>query len=360
MHLDLDYFYAQCEEIRNPILKDKPVVVCMYSGRTPDSGAVSTANYVARKYGVKSGIPIVFAKRMLKDIDTAYLPVDDKYYEEVSSRIMNILKSSADKFEQESIDEAYLDITQRTQNSYDKARELAYNIKEEIFRSEGLTCSIGMGPNKVVAKIASDIQKPNGLTIVTPLEVSGFLSPLDADKIQGIGKKSAKALSNIGVKTIGDLAKTDVEKLVQLFGKKLAYYFHDAANGADQEPVEERNEPEQFSRILTLKEDTRSEEAIVKDLDKACEDLYQRVSAEEYSFRNIGIVAIMEDLTPHTRSETFEHGVKGVEALKISAKMLLEKILEEYPDLKVRRIGVRVAELVKKQGQKTLTDFFST
>ncbi|MBI4258279.1 MAG: DNA polymerase IV [Thaumarchaeota archaeon] len=357
-HLDLDYFYAQCEEIRIPSLKDKPVVVCMYSGRTPDSGAVSTANYVARRYGVKSGIPIAFAKRMLKDVDAVFLPVDDQYYQEVSSRIMSILKSNADKFEQESIDEAYLDVTHKTQDNYGKAREVASKIKDEILRNEKLTCSIGIGPNKVLAKIASDMQKPNGLTIVPPPEVPGFLSSLDADKIPGIGKKTAKALSDIGVKTIDDLAKTDVEKLVKLFGKKLAYYFHDAANGIDQESVEEKNEPEQFSRILTLKENTRSKDAIAKDLDKACEDLYQKVSSEEYSFRNIGVIAIMEDLTPHTRSETLEHDVDA-EALKNSARSLMEKIVEEYPESKVRRIGVKVADLVKKGGQKTLTDYFA-
>ena len=122
MLVDLDYFYAQCEEIRNPSIKNKPVVVCVYSGRTEDSGAVSTANYVAREYGVKSGIPISLAKKRLKEVDSVFLPVDHSFYKQISDKIMEILRRHADSFEQVGIDEAYMDVTQRTKTDYDSPR----------------------------------------------------------------------------------------------------------------------------------------------------------------------------------------------------------------------------------------------
>ncbi len=358
MHMDLDYFYAQCEEKRSPHLKNRPVVVCMYSGRTEDSGAVATANYLARKHGVKSGMPIAFAMRTLKDADAAFLPVDDEYYDEVSSRVMQILKAHADKFQQESIDEAYLEVTKKTKGDFERARDHAVTVKAEILEKEGLTCSTGIGPNKVIAKIASDYQKPDGLTVVRPEEATKFLFPLDVERLLGVGKKTQKALNDIGVKTLEDLAKTDVQVLINLFGKKLGVYLHNAANGMDEEPVEEKGRPEQFSRIVTLKEDTRDTAVITKDLENLCHALHNRVSGEGYSFKTVGIIAVMEDLTQHTKSMTFEHSV-GLQAFKGTAKELVEKLLDEHQDLKLRRIGVKASGLMQEHGQRTLSDFLA-
>ena len=159
MLVDLDYFFAQCEERRNPSIKGKPVVVCVYSGRTKDSGAVSTANYEARKYGVKSGIPISLAKKKLKDVDAVFLPVDKEFYKEISDSIMQILRRYADYFEQVSVDEAFLDVTQKTKANYQQAKQLAATIKDDVLTQQRLTCSIGIGPNKLVAKIAADMQR---------------------------------------------------------------------------------------------------------------------------------------------------------------------------------------------------------
>jgi len=132
MLVDLDYFFAQCEELRNPTLKNKPVVVGVYSGRTEESGAVSTANYVARSYGVKSGMPLFLAKRRLEGVESVFLPVDHEYYETFSMELMQKLRTYADSFEQVGIDEAYLDITQRVNGDYDLAQELAQQLKSEI------------------------------------------------------------------------------------------------------------------------------------------------------------------------------------------------------------------------------------
>ena len=198
MLVDLDYFFAQCEELRNPSLKDKPVVVGMYSGRTEDSGAVSTANYLARKYGVKSGIPLFLAKKRLEGTDAVFLPVDYDYYQQISDRIMQILRGFPDAFEQVGIDEAYLDVTQRVHGSLDEAKRLVQQMKSAVKDQVGVTFSVGVGPNKLIAKIASDKQKPNGLTIVQPEEVEIFLSPLPVDNLLGVGRKTVVEDGGVG------------------------------------------------------------------------------------------------------------------------------------------------------------------
>ena len=239
MLADLDYFFAQCEELRNPALKQKPVVIGMYSGRTEDSGAVSTANYVARKYGVKSGIPLFLAKKKLEGTEAVFLPVDYDYYEKVSNRIMQVLKNFADSFEQVGIDEAYLEVTQRLRGEFSSAKTLVQRMKEAVKTQEGFTFSVGVGPNKLVAKMAADDQKPDGLTIIAPEDVKLFLSPLPVDRLLGVGKKTTARMNTLGIKTISDLANYDVQRLVEQFGKTLGIYFHNAANGVDNEPVKE-------------------------------------------------------------------------------------------------------------------------
>ncbi|MGQ9597595.1 MAG: Y-family DNA polymerase, partial [Thermoproteota archaeon] len=256
MLVDLDYFFVQCEEVRNPSLKDRPVVVCVYSDRGGDSGVVSTANYVARKYGVKSGIPIAVAKRMLRDANTVFLPVDHEHYARISNGIMDILRGHADSFEQAGIDEAYLDVSESI-GDFDMAGEIAKGIKEEVRKSYGITCSIGIGPNKLIAKIAADNQKPDGLTVVKPDEVQRFLSPLPVGRLIGVGAKTESIMKNLGIRTIGDLAKYDVQSLINLFGEKLGVYFHKASHGLDDQPVKERDEAASIGRISTLKRNTR-------------------------------------------------------------------------------------------------------
>jgi len=228
MLVDLDYFYAQCEEIRKPSIKDKPVVICVFSGRTEDSGAVSTANYVARKYGIHSGIPISLAKKKLKDakIEGIFLPVDPPFYKKISDKIMEILRDYSKHFEQVGIDEAYLDVTQKTKANYIEAEDLARKIKKNVLTKEKLTCSIGVGPNKLVAKIAADVQKPNGLTVVRNHDLTSFMSPLPVCRLVGVGKKTEKKLETLNIRTVGQLSRFDIQRLIDIFGKKLGTYFH--------------------------------------------------------------------------------------------------------------------------------------
>ncbi|MDH5390781.1 MAG: DNA polymerase IV [Candidatus Bathyarchaeota archaeon] len=357
MLVDLDYFFAQCEERRNPSLKDKPVVVCVYSGRSEDSGAVSTANYIARKYGVTSGIPIFLAKKKLKKKDAVFLPVDHEFYEEVSGKIMRILRSHADLFEQVGIDEAYLDVSQKVKGSLEEAKELAQRIKEEVKAQQKLTCSIGIGPNKLVAKIAADIQKPDGLTIVKPEQVESFLSPLPVSRLIGVGRKTKKKMQTLGIRTIGDLAKYNVQRLIEVFGKKLGIYFHNASIGLDDEPVQERGEVESISRISTLKEDTRDLKVIVEKTNQLCDEVHAKLVQRELGFKSVGIVAVMVDMSVRSRSKTLENPTNELEVLKKTVKELFEKFLNES-ELGIRRVGVRVSNFVKEQErQKQITNF---
>jgi DNA polymerase IV (DinB-like DNA polymerase) len=360
MLVDFDYFFAQCEELRNPSLKDKPVVVCVYSGRSEDSGAVSTANYVARKYGVKSGIPISLAKKKLENVEAVFLPVDYSFYEKISDEIVNILRGYADHFEQVGVDEAFLDVSQKVNESFDKAKTLGTEIKEEIKAQKKLTCSIGIGPNKLVAKIAADYQKPDGLTVIVPDEVNSFLSSLPIEKLIGVGVKTKEKMQALGINTIGDLAKRDVQKLIEVFGKSQGTYFRYTSMGIDNDPVQEKGEAESISRIATLKEDTTELDIIVDKTNQLCDEVYGDLSQRRLSFKTISIIAIMTNLSTHSRSMTFETPKNDLSFLKEKAKELFGKFIEES-GLKMRRVGVKVSGLTKEQkSQKQLTSFFET
>ena len=358
MLVDLDYFYAQCEEKRNPSLQGKPVVVCVYSGRTEDSGAVSTANYIARRYGVKSGIPISLAKKKLQDLDAVFLQVEHEFYRGVSEKVMEILRGHADEFEQVGVDEAYMDVTQRTRGSYEEAKELAAKIKKDVWTQQTLTCSIGVGPNKLVAKIAADIQKPDGLTVIEAGEVGRFLSPLPVSRLVGVGRKTEKKMETMGIITVGDLARVDVQRLIEVFGRKLGTYFHNASLGIDNEPVQERGEAESLSRISTLKENTRDLEVILKEADKLCDEVHSKLLDRGLSFRSVSILVVASDLGVHSRSKTFESHTKDFEVFKKTTRELFEKFLSES-HVEARRVGVKVSNLTKEEErQKQLTNFF--
>lgn len=358
--VDMDAFYAQCEEKRNPSLNGRPVVVCVYSGRTDDSGAVATANYLARSLGVHSGMPIYKAKRILCEHPEAAFPgVDHSYYGEVSDRIMNTLRSKSDLLEQMSVDEAYLDVTTHAKGDFETAKKLATEMKQIILTQEGLTCSVGIGSNKLVAKMAADCKKPDGLTIVRPEESSTFFSPLPVRKLYGVGIKTDARLQELGIKTIGELAKFDAARLSELFGRNQATYLHNAAQGIDEEPLATDYERKQIGRIVTLKENTRDPEAILPTLENLAEDLHRSARSEGVRFRSIGVTAIMEDLSTHGKSKTLPVDTENREEINTLIKELLPQLLAEVPDLTVRRIGLRLAGLSKISGQAPLTDYFN-
>ncbi len=358
MLVDLDYFFAQLEELRNSALKGKPVVIGMYSGRTAESGAVSTANYEARKYGVKSGMPLFLAKRKLEGCDAIFLPVDYDYYEQVSDRLMGIFRTYSDVFEQVGIDEAYMDVTVKVHGSFEEAKVLVLRMKADVKTQVGVTFSVGVAPNKLVAKVACDVQKTDGLTVVQPDEMQGFLSPLPIDRLLGVGKKTSARMAELGVKTIGDLARFDVQHLVDIFGKTLGVYFHDAANGVDESAVKEAGEAESISRIATLKRNSRDLAFIAEMTDVLAADVHADLLKRNVGFKQIGVIAFLADITVKSRSLTLEQSTKSIEILKKTARELLQRLLEDT-DKDVRRIGVKISVFSREEKtQKLLESFF--
>jgi DNA polymerase IV (DinB-like DNA polymerase) len=356
--LDLDYFFAQCEQIRRPDIKDKPVVICVFSGRTQDSGAISTCNYLARSLGVRSGMPITLAKKMLKKHESAvFLPVDKEYYDSISDRIMQILRNHTMKMEQVSVDEAYLDLTDRTKGEYSRAKEIAAKIKAEILEAEYLTCSVGIGPNKLVAKMAADAAKPNGLVVVEPERVQDFLYPLTIGRLFGIGPKTERKLNSLGVNTIRDLARFDEERLAREFGKNLGPSLRRSAQGLDDDPVRER-ELEQLSRIITLKHDATSYD-FEEEMSPLCHDIADRLTAKALQCRSVGIIAITTELHVRSHAKALDIPTNLEERIKNSVDDLFRSFFNENENLKIRRAGVKVSGLThnSKVIDTSLTDF---
>jgi len=359
MHLDLDAFYAQCEELRNPPLKGKPVVACVYSGRTADSGAVGTANYEARKLGIHSGMPIAFAKKKA-NAETVFIPVDLPHYRQISERIMEIVRLDSRKVEVAGLDEAYIDVSGMVK-TFEGAEQLAKKIKVEIVEQEGLTCSIGIAQNKLIAKIASDFRKPDGLTVVRPEKQAEFIADMPVRKLMGVGPKTEDTLSGMGLKIVKELAAAKKGALVDAFGEKKGRQLHEFANGIDERPVDENTEKQQYSRIGTLKEDSNDFSEIMPFLENLCSQLYEKVSVERKMYRSVSIIAISNKLQNFTKSRTLGEPRGDIITLNEVSAELLNEFLKENNGIMLRRLGIRVSNLLDAQEpgkmQKTLGDF---
>ena len=357
-HIDFDYFYAQCEEIRDSKIKGKCVAVCIFSERGGDSGAIATANYNARKFGVKSGIPIVLAKNKLKEqTDAVFLPADFDYYSDVSSKAMEIIEKYADVFEYVGRDEAYLDVTKKTEGAFDKAEHLAQQLKNEIRNNLKLTCSVGITPNKLLSKIASDFKKPDGLTTVRPEQIEQFLSPLKIREIPGIGKKTENVFLEMNVKTIEELTKIDVFDLNKMFGRKTGGYIFNSARGIDNEIVKPRPPTIQFSKITTLKKNSKELGFLQENVEELCIQLNKLAIENNKMYRSIGIQFVNEDLSTKTKSRMLRNPGNNLDELKKTAIQLLEEALTEQ-EMLVRRIGVRISEFSDVEGQSNITSYF--
>lgn len=357
-HIDFDYFYAQCEEVRSPELKTKPVCVCVFSDRGGDSGAIATANYTARKYGVKSGIPIVFARKRLEERkDAVFLPVDFEYYTEMSEKAMEIMKEYADIFEYVGRDEAYLDVTSRIEGDFIKASHLAQQIKNSIRDKIKLSCSIGISQNKLISKIASNFQKPDGLTIVSPERVGIFLEQLKIRAIPGIGGKTEKIFSEMNLETIQDLMKLDVFTLNNKFGRKSGTYIYNAVRGIDNEPVKEKEGRIQYSKIMTLKKDSKDPQFLLENIRELCKEVHAVVRKNNQMFKSVGIHFVQSDLSNKSKSKMLRNPTTSLEELQKNVEQLLTDALENQT-VTIRRMGVKVAELSEVQGQSDITNYF--
>jgi len=347
-HVDMDQFFAAVEEKLNPELKGKPVVVGADPKGGKGRGVVSTCNYEARKYGIRSAMPINKAWRLCPN--AVFLPVNVPLYLQVSSRIMSILSSYANKFESWGIDEAFLDVSSRVKD-FDEAEQLALKIKKDIYEKEGLTCSIGIGPNKLVSKIASDMQKPDGLTVVEEKDVKTFLDPLDIDKLLWVGKKTARKLNKLGVKTIGDLARFDPSVLTEKFGV-MGTQLYLYAQGIDRSDVGFRGEVKSIGRNITFEKDTSDWDFVLKVLDKLCEQVHKEVKENNFLFKTVTVTVRYENFETHTHSRTLSFLTNRLEDFTKAAHELLQPYLRA--ERKIRLIGSRVSALVSDERQTRL------
>ena len=347
-HLDMDHFYTAVEEREHPEIRGKPVIVGSDPKGGKGRGVVSTSNYVARKVGVRSGMPISQAWRLCPE--AVYLPPNFPLYIRVSSEIMAIARKYADKFEQWGIDEAFLDVTGKVTN-YEEAEVLAARIKREIKEKENLTCSIGVGPNKLVAKVASDFQKPDGLTVVRDEEVEVFLAPLPVRKLLWVGRKTEAKLKVLGVNTIGDLARYDSTALSSMFGV-MGWQMHLLANGVDRSEVEERVGVKSISHETTFEQDTSDAAIILQALNDLCVDVQKETEDQHLLFKTVTLKIRFEHFETHTKSKTLPFLTNRLYDLQKTAKEALTPYLQK--DRKVRLIGVRVSSLVSTEKQKTL------
>jgi DNA polymerase IV (DinB-like DNA polymerase) len=263
---------------------------------------------------------------------------------------MDIARSYADKFEQWGIDEAFLDVSERV-SGFDQAEALAKQLKQEIRLKENLTCSIGIGPNKLIAKIASDVHKPDGLTVVREEEVEAFLAPLPVRKLLWVGKKTEAKLKPLGVETVGDLARFDPVVLNEMFGV-MGVQMHLMARGIDNSEVEQRMGVKSISHETTFEEDTDDASVILTALDALSDDVSKEAAEQRLFFKTVTIKVRYENFETHTTSKTLPFMTNRPQDLKKTARELLQGYLRR--DRKIRLIGVRVSSFVSGEKQKTL------
>ncbi|WP_435332599.1 DNA polymerase IV [Haloarchaeobius sp. TZWWS8] len=362
-HVDMDCFYAACERLREPRLRGEPVVVGMGYEPGDSTGAVATASYEAREFGVESAQAITTALERLPrressddegdtggSGDTAfYRPVDLDFYSEVASEVKDILHDCADVVREVSIDEAYLDVTDRT--AWEVADGLARHIKQRIEREVGVVASIGVAPNMSAAKVASDHDKPDGLVVVRPEDLREFLAPLPVEEIHGIGPVTARTLRDAGIETAGDLATASRTELVDRFGER-GGELHDRARGVDDREVTPRGLPKSFSRESAFGDpvtDAEPKREQVRTLAQAVADRAQREGA---LYRTIGIKAVEPPFEVNTRERSLSGPVEDAELLESTALDLLR----EFADVPVRKVGVRVSNLVFTEREQASLD----
>jgi DNA polymerase IV (archaeal DinB-like DNA polymerase) len=279
-----------------------------------------------------------------------YLPPDFPLYIKVSEEIMEIARKYADKFEQWGIDEAFLDVSGKVKG-YVEAEALARRIKLEIKERENLTCSIGVGPNKLVAKVASDFVKPDGLTVVRDEEVEVFLAPLPVRKLLWVGRKTEVKLKELGVNTIGDLAKYDASALTSMFGV-MGWQMHLMARGIDVSEVEERVGVKSISHETTFEQDIADPLLVLQALNDLCVEVQKETENQNLLFKTVTLKIRFEHFETYTKAKTLPFLTNRLYDLRKTAKELLAPYLQK--NRKVRLIGVRVSSLVSMEKQKTL------
>jgi DNA polymerase IV len=345
LHLDMDAFYAAVELLRRPDLKGKPLVIggrgepgVERDGRQSGRGVVTTATYEARAFGIHSAMPLATAYRLCPQ--AIFLPTDFGEYRRMSALFKQCMRRVSDIMEDRGIDEAYLDVSEVKGESEDLGRDL----KERVFESTGLTCSIGIAPNKLLAKMASELHKPDGLTILGDADVPARIWPLAVRKLPGVGPVTEKRLEQLGVRTIGELAARPLAELLAAFGAAHGAGLHRAAQGVDEREVVTEREPKSRSRETTFAADTSDWQAIARTLALLAREVAQDLREEGVRGRTIGLKLRFSDFDTVTRDRTLAEPTDSPETIRRAAFECLSRVKLARS---VRLVGVRVGNLEK-------------
>jgi len=353
LHVDLDAFYVSAEVREHPELKGLPVVVGADPVGGKGRGVVVACSYEARKFGLRSGMPISRAYRLCPQ--ARYIPPSWGLYERVSEEVMATLRSFGDKFEQASIDEAFLDVTSRGGDEA-SAREVALRVKEAVRSSHRLTCSVGVGPNKSSAKIASDRDKPDGLTVVPFDGVEGFLAPLPVGVVPGIGPKTREFLSEKGISTIAQLQELDGKQLLTWFGKN-GVWLWGVIHGEENVEVRQQELPKSLSVERTFREDVWDFRDVRREAADGAAELMRRVRSAGYSYRVAGIKIRFQGFVTHTREKTLVSYTDSEGPLMETVERLLDEF--ETHGKPIRLVGVRVSDIRRTTSSPSKLDGWS-
>jgi DNA polymerase-4 len=334
--MDMDAFFAAVEEERHPELKGRPVVIGG-SGDPAKRGVVSTASYEARKYGIHSAMPLRTAHKLCPH--AVFLPVDYEEYARVSGIIKNILREISPIMEDVGIDEAFLDLS----GSETPPEEISREIKKRIFSETGITCSIGIAPNKLLAKIASDMQKPDGLTVITEQDIEGRIWPLPVRKLWGVGPKTEARLKVLRVNTIGELASMPAEKLIEEFGESYGNFLHEASRGKDESPLITHWEPKSVSRETTYESDVSNWQTLAKTIADLSREVAGDIKQRGYKGRTVTLKVRFSDFRTITRAKTLAEHTDSYEEIRKTAFACLQKV--DLAGEKIRLLGVRITGL---------------
>ena len=350
IHIDMDAFYASVEQRDNPSLKGKPVVV----GGSPESrGVVATCSYEARKFGIHSAMPSKIAYKRCPYAIFVRPRFDE--YQKVSRKIREIFYRYTDLVEPLSLDEAYLDVTNNKKN-IEYATTIARMIKNDILRETNLTASAGVSYNKFLAKLASDYNKPNGLTVITPKYAQEFLDELPINKFFGIGKVTSRILKNSGINNGYDLRQLSIHELEQIF-KNRGYSFYQLARGIDFRPVEPYRERKSIGAETTLSYNLNiDDEEVAEILSELCEEVAYRTKHSEKLGKTITLKIKYEDFTQITRSISVEHSICTQEDIRTHVYNLLKNVHSE--NKQIRLLGVTLSNLVDSKDEFTNITIF--
>ncbi len=340
LHVDMDAFFAAIEQLRHPELRGRPVVVggC---GDPRRRGVVSTASYEARAYGIHSAMPLRAAYRRCPD--AVFLPVDMDTYASYAEAIRAILRDYTPLVEPLALDEAFLDVT-----GHPDPRGLAEQIRARIRQQTGLTASIGIGPNKLLAKIASGLRKPDAVTEIRAEEAEQILAPLPVTVLWGVGPKTAALLEReLGVRTVGDLQRVPLPALADLLGPRRAAELARACRGLDDSPVVTSWQPRSASREVTFQRDARDRGPVEQTLERLAAEVADDLRSGNYRGRTVTVKIRYHDFHTHTRSLTLPQPTDDPERIRATARTLLDRFTLDRP---VRLVGVRVSGLVRRDG----------